>query len=221
MRDPTLDPTIEAAFDMARHLLGIFHQRLFLDPGRVRVIRTDDDRMRDHLCHEIRVSNSELARVLSDREREYLLRLLDKESAKPPGRGRRPAKSSRDFWIAQAVGLLVEKHGVAPTRNRASADKDERPTTACAMVAQVLRDLGINLSETGVETIWSRRRPEDFEVGWKVPLAPRKRRRPIETARAEPAKRVVKRIRLRMPPLPAGADWADPVVIWLPPVRQK
>src|SRR5262249_27456452 len=126
----------------------------------------------------------------TNRERKYLLRLLDKQSAKPPGRGRRPAKSNRDFWIAQTVGRLVEAHGVTPTRNRAFAEKDERVTTACGIIAQVLRKLGINLRETGVEAIWSRRQPEGFDGGWKVPLAPRKQH-PNETARAEPSEHVV------------------------------
>src|SRR5262249_54965086 len=145
MRDPTPDPAIEAAFDMARHLLGIFHQRGFLNPGGVRVIRTEDERMRGHLRGEILVANSQFSRVRTNRERKYLLRLQDKQPAKPPGRGRRPAKSNRDFWIAQTVGRLVEAHGVTPTRNRAFAEKDERVTTACGIIAQVLRKLGINL----------------------------------------------------------------------------
>ena len=57
------------------------------------------------------------------------------------------------------VGELAEKYGLAPQRNRASYD---RPTTACGIVAQVLRELGIELSEIGVETIWVRRRSGDF-----------------------------------------------------------
>jgi hypothetical protein len=181
MRDLTRDATIEAAFDMARHLLGILHRKNILDPGRVRAILTEDDRMRGYLRGQIRFG---VGHMLPDDAREYLLRLLSEKPAKPPRRGRPAAKSSRDFWIAQTVGRLVEKHGVAPTRNRASADKDERPTTACGIIARALRELGVNLSETAVETIWSRRRPDDF-VLWDERFAPKKRTR-LSTGRFKP-----------------------------------
>src|SRR5262249_22796088 len=120
---------------MARHLLGILHRQNMLDPERVRVTLTEDDPMHSYVCGEIR--SGEAGRALDAEAREWLLRQLRQQRAKPRrGRGRPATRSSQHFWIAQTVGRLVEAHSLTPTRNEASRDKDERASTACGLVAQ-------------------------------------------------------------------------------------
>jgi hypothetical protein len=172
MRDP-VDQKTGGALAEARHLLALFTERGFFAPGKRRFMLTEHDRMRDHLRREISFGEAGLA--FRDNEREFLLRLLEERPPNLPRKGRKPRNSSRDFWILQVVARLVEKHGVAPTRNREpSNDPDpQRPTTACGIVALVLRELGINLQETGVEALWSRRHSEDF--WWNEGLQRKKR----------------------------------------------
>jgi hypothetical protein len=101
--------------------------------------------------------------MFDEDERAFLLRLLseNKKAAAQPRKGR-PSTKNRDCFIAQMVTRLVNVHDLTPTRNRQRSNNpgQERPT-ACGVVAQVLGELGVNLSETGVETIWSRR-PDDI-----------------------------------------------------------
>ena len=62
----------------------------------------------------------------------------------------RGGRTSRDLSIATTVGEIAREFGVKPTRNRAS----RAPVSACSIVAEVLADLKINLSEAGVEHAW-------------------------------------------------------------------
>ena len=62
----------------------------------------------------------------------------------------RGGRASRDLSIATTVETIAREFGLKPTRNRAS----RAHVSACSIVAEVLADLKINLSEAGVEHIW-------------------------------------------------------------------
>ena len=62
----------------------------------------------------------------------------------------RGGRTSRDFSIAATVEKIAQEFGLRPTRNRAS----HAHVSACSIVAEVLADLKINLSEDGVEHVW-------------------------------------------------------------------
>jgi hypothetical protein len=65
----------------------------------------------------------------------------------------RCANPDRDYWITAAIEEVIAR-GFEPTRNR---EATEAPFSACAIVAEVLKQMGIKLSERGVETIWAKR----------------------------------------------------------------
>jgi hypothetical protein len=153
MRDPAPDAKVAAALDQARRYLLFLKRWGLLEPGAV-----DEDFIVRSLVH-IKLT-MESARVMFDEdERAFLLRLLseNKEAAARRRKGR-PATKSRDFWIVQMVARLVNVHDLTPTHNRNRGNNPgQKRLTACGVVAQVLGELGTNLTETGVETIWSRR----------------------------------------------------------------
>jgi hypothetical protein len=186
MRDP-VDKT-QAALAEARHLLGILHERKFLKPGRERRVVTEGERDSIDARLRFKFNSADIklpfvrpweevadavAGAFTRGERVYLLRLLNEDATKRPPRRGRPDNGSRDFWIAQAVARLVETHELTPTRNREPDPHCQPPASACAIVARVLAELGVELSETGVETIWSRRRAQDF--WWDQRLQPPER----------------------------------------------
>lgn len=69
----------------------------------------------------------------------------------------RPASHHRDFWIACTVSLIVERHGLNPTRNRAN-HKQQGAKSACAIVAAVLARWRVPIEEAAVEKIWQNQR---------------------------------------------------------------
>jgi hypothetical protein len=95
--------------------------------------------------------------ALSEDVRAYLLRVLEVSEISRP-RGRR-ANMIRDTWILYTIAMIVEKHGIRPTQNREPAvhSKTANCPSACAIVAQALRELGIGFAVRGVEDIWRRR----------------------------------------------------------------
>jgi hypothetical protein len=62
----------------------------------------------------------------------------------------RRGRTSRDHSIASTVETIAREFGLRPTRNSAS----RAHVSACSIVAEVLADLKINLSEAGVEHAW-------------------------------------------------------------------
>ena len=62
----------------------------------------------------------------------------------------RGGRALRDLNIASTVEKIAQEFGLRPTRNRAS----HAHVSACSIVAEVLADLKINLSEDGVEHAW-------------------------------------------------------------------
>ena len=118
------------------------------------------DRARMQLIQD--ASREPRERRLPDDVRGYLLRLLTEKTTPPPRKGR-PSTKYRDYWIVQVLARLVASpHSLTPTRNREQSNnpRPRQQLTACGVVATVLGELAINLSEASVETIWSRR-PDD------------------------------------------------------------
>jgi hypothetical protein len=153
MRDPAPDAKVAGALHQARRYLGLLKRHGMLEPGAIDkefVVRS-----RVHIKLSVPGGHT-----FDEDERAFLLRLLseNREAAARRRKGR-PATKERDFWIVQMVARLVNGHGLTPTHNRKrSNNSGQKRPTACGVVAQVLGELGgINLSETGVETIWSRR----------------------------------------------------------------
>jgi hypothetical protein len=62
----------------------------------------------------------------------------------------RRGRAARDLSIASTVATIAREFGLKPTRNRASREH----VSACSIVAGVLADLKINLSEDAVEKAW-------------------------------------------------------------------
>jgi len=115
---------------------------------------------------------------------DYVLRRLDEKP--PKSEGGRPSNVSRDFWIVHLVAVLHVKYGLPLTRHRGRKRRLERwikrgagdprrhgRPSECAVVAQVLRELGIELGEVGVEAVWSKRRPPrspgEIKDEWQIP----------------------------------------------------
>jgi len=61
----------------------------------------------------------------------------------------RGGRTSRDLSIAATVEEIAREFGLKPTRNASRAQ-----VSACSIVAEVLADLKINLSEDAVEHAW-------------------------------------------------------------------
>jgi hypothetical protein len=62
----------------------------------------------------------------------------------------RGGRASRDLSIASTVETIAREFGLKPTRNTAS----RKHVSACSIVAEVLANLKINLSEDSVENAW-------------------------------------------------------------------
>jgi hypothetical protein len=65
----------------------------------------------------------------------------------------RGGRAARDLSIASTVETIAREFGLKPTRNRASR-ASRAHASACSIVAEVLAELKINLSEDGVENAW-------------------------------------------------------------------
>jgi len=69
---------------------------------------------------------------------------------------KRKDKTLRDLCIAMTVAAVVDRFGLNPTRNTASRGKPSARRSACAIVADALGSVHINMGEKAVETIWNR-----------------------------------------------------------------
>jgi hypothetical protein len=52
--------------------------------------------------------------------------------------------------------MIVTHHGLAATRNEATRNKTARPS-ACSIVADILAENGLDITESAIAAIWSRR----------------------------------------------------------------
>jgi hypothetical protein len=157
--DPNTKTRIEEALAEARGTLRLLFRLGALKAGIARGTKDDDLRAGVRIRLILDSAKDPQYREWPDNERDYLLKLLSDKPPKLPKKGRRP-NEQRDFWIVQMVARLVHAYHLAPTRNRESATQ---MLTACGIVAQVLSEFGVALSEVGVETVWSRRQLEDVE----------------------------------------------------------
>jgi hypothetical protein len=154
MHEP-MRASIEDALEEARHLLRLLYGLGAIEPG--------DDAMRILARNWLMHAKSSWLVVGGDEKvREYLLRLLSEKSATSRAKRGRPSNVDRNFWIVRMLARLVVKYGVPLTRSRRRTDdvRLRRRSSACAIVAQALGELGIKLDEAGVEAIWSKRRPQ-------------------------------------------------------------
>jgi hypothetical protein len=100
------------------------------------------------------------------REREYFISVL--RQGRPPlgkKRGRR-ANVLRDLWIAETVAMICKYHGFFPTRSPAdyeflptpspATDSKDSKECGCSIIAKVLTELGIRLSEKSVGRIFGK-----------------------------------------------------------------
>jgi hypothetical protein len=81
--------------------------------------------------------------------RKHVCALLEKDMA-PRERGK-PSFRRRDQYISGAV-FLVMQHGFHPTRNPLTRNKE----TACGIVAAVLNEFGVRISERTVARIYQK-----------------------------------------------------------------
>jgi hypothetical protein len=154
MNEPTR-VGIEDALEEARQLLGLLYRLDALEPGDYRMSFD----ARNWLMH---AKSSWMVMGGDENMREYLFRLLSEKPAASRAKKGRPSNVNRDFWIVRMLARLVVKYGIPLTRSRRRTD-DTRPrrrSSACAIVAQTLGELGIKLNEAGVEAIWSKQRPQ-------------------------------------------------------------
>ncbi len=66
------------------------------------------------------------------------------------------AYKTRDLIIVHAIAEVSKAFGYNPTRSRASKDK-AGTDSACSIVMEALRQVGVNMSEEAVERIWNHR----------------------------------------------------------------
>lgn len=85
----------------------------------------------------------------------YNVDLLHGGLHQPPG-PKRKDKTLRDLCIAMTVAAVVDRFDLTPTRNTASRGKSSARRSACAIVADALGSVHINMGEKAVEAIWTR-----------------------------------------------------------------
>jgi hypothetical protein len=66
------------------------------------------------------------------------------------------ARTYRNFNIVIALVHLVRHFGLAPTRSAVSTEKNTNDC-ACSIVAEACRQVGVNITESGIAKIWFRR----------------------------------------------------------------
>jgi len=99
----------------------------------------------------------ELAGTIPEPVRKRAIEFL-KQCQPPTGRRGGYSLAWRDQVIIETVDFLCAKYSLEPTRNPARQTGEHSPC-ACSIVAEALRELGINLTEKAVSNIWSRTVP--------------------------------------------------------------
>jgi hypothetical protein len=87
---------------------------------------------------------------------EILTEAVEKIRAAPRSVGH--PRRWRDVLIVVAVARLVEVGGFTPTRSVATKEKKPDRKSACSIVAEISRELGVPVEERTVENIWRRGR---------------------------------------------------------------
>jgi hypothetical protein len=114
------------------------------------------DRMARQACMEAAAKHISEGRALPGTLANFIAAFLGSAAKKLKGkRGHDPeANIARDLRIVLAVCAAAEKGGLRPTRNDAAQDKSNAAESACSIVARVLSEFGLHLSEGGVARIW-------------------------------------------------------------------
>jgi hypothetical protein len=81
--------------------------------------------------------------------RDYAVELLLADDRLPGRQGRRLDNHARDRLIAHAVRVAVEEYGFDRTRNRTTKNHP----SACAIVRDVLAEMGVHMTESNVAQI--------------------------------------------------------------------
>jgi hypothetical protein len=132
MHNP-MDPAVEAAFEDARIVLGLVREW---------------EQMSEKEQYARQVDMAMWRSRSDDDRRRYLLSLYK------PSKGRgQPSKAARNQAIVDLITYIQHRHKINPTRNRATS-RDR--WSGCAIVSQVLRELGFDLKEEGVADVWRR-----------------------------------------------------------------
>jgi hypothetical protein len=143
MRDP-VDPKIEAAREEARELIG------WLVRGEV---ASEEDVARIKTWNWLFRARDGTSGPMPPEVFDHLCRLMDRNERELADhkRGRR-ANTTRDGFIVRVVAHLVKKYGLHATRDASSP----RPS-ACSIVAEVLNENRLTITERAINTVWSHR----------------------------------------------------------------
>jgi hypothetical protein len=156
--DATQNARIKAAREMARAALGLY--------SRAGALRSDAEQYNEARMVRIELQLAQTTRrELSNHALAYLDRvLLEKMTAAPPRNSGRRAYTVRDWFIGSVIAA-IKAYDILPRRSGAARNAG-RGVCGCSIVAEVLGELGINITERGVEEVWSQlqrtiRREED------------------------------------------------------------
>ena len=108
---------------------------------------------------EARQAANDFLGALAPTVREIILPALRKGlPPQQPTKGR-PTGSFvlRDRLIVSLIEHIHQEFGFDPTRNPAEKEKEFPRPSACSIVAEALKKLGVSLSESQVATIWAHR----------------------------------------------------------------
>jgi hypothetical protein len=143
---------------MARAALGLY--------SRAGALRSDAEQYNEARMVRIELQLAQTTRrELSNHALAYLDRvLLEKMTAAPPRNSGRRAYTVRDWFIGSVIAA-IKAYDILPRRSGAARNAG-RGVCGCSIVAEVLGELGINITERGVEEVWSQlqrtiRREED------------------------------------------------------------
>ena len=145
---------LEAAFAAAREFFDTYG--FMLGPGLVTIDATDAD-----LRNEARIRIAMLPDdVLPKRYKRFVYDALGEYKVLPRKRGNK-STTSRDLLVAEAVKQVIA-YGFKPTRNPGHR---HRRQSASSIVAKVLNERGVKLTERRVGDIWAQlknRAPHDL-----------------------------------------------------------
>jgi hypothetical protein len=94
----------------------------------------------------------------------YIAGYCQKAVKKPPGGGKKGKSRydnfDRDFAIETAIYLLRNTcEGLSPTRGETKRQM-EQGVSACSILADILPEIGVQISEAGLEKVWNRVRKQ-------------------------------------------------------------
>ncbi|SFP01048.1 hypothetical protein SAMN04244567_03611 [Paracoccus pantotrophus] len=145
---------------------GAAAQNDWLSPYRDRIRFLADRAVKERAAFDaLRLHASEAIRVdrpMADELRQFAAGVLSGAVQPPPLRGAPAIHPTRDRLIHALVTEIVERFGLAPTRNRETASH----ASACDIVARAMpRKARLPKTYSGIEAIWLRGQREERVVG--------------------------------------------------------